>query len=161
MKIAPISADLLVKLALVALVVGGGVYVARRVWGSLPSLPGLPDVGAWVDSASNFVGDTAAAAGEQYNSANDWAREVHDEWRDGIGMGVDYSVRQVQTSLNPGSSQNLIYRGVNAVGGSVTGSKDFSLGSWIYDLVNPAPAAPVYSANPVQDIRRIDNALGY
>ncbi len=40
------------------------------------------------------------------------------------------------TSLNPASDQNLAYKGVNSIGGAVTGDKDFSLGSYLYDLTH-------------------------
>lgn len=54
----------------------------------------------------------------------------------------------LSTTLNPASDQNLAYTGVNAVGGALTGQKDFSLGSYFYDLVNPAydPNAPAKPA---------------
>ena len=51
----------------------------------------------------------------------------------------------VGRSVNPASDQNLIYRGVNAVGGAVTGDGDFSLGSWLYDVMNPEP---LITSNP-------------
>lgn len=159
MKIAPPSADLLIKLALVALVVGGGVYLVRRASGAIGDA--LPDVGGWIDSAVDAVGNATDSAVDTFYEAENWSRNIHDEWREGIGLGVDYGVRQVQTSLNPASTDNLIYRGVNAIGSKATGTADFSLGSWIYDLVNPAPVFTPFNPDPVQDIRRIDNALGY
>lgn len=36
-------------------------------------------------------------------------------------------------AVNPLDNDNVIYTGVNAIGGRITGSNDFSLGSWIYD----------------------------
>lgn len=44
----------------------------------------------------------------------------------------------VGAAVNPLSDQNLAYRGVNAVGASVSGDNNFSLGGWIYDWVHPA-----------------------
>lgn len=43
-------------------------------------------------------------------------------------------LKSIGNAVNPASDQNLAYRGVNAVGGAVTGQKDFALGSFIYDL---------------------------
>lgn len=47
-------------------------------------------------------------------------------------------------AINPVSDKNLAYRGVNAVGEAITGDKEFSLGSWLYDVFNPEydPNAP-------------------
>lgn len=39
-------------------------------------------------------------------------------------------------AVNPLSDKNAAYTGVNAVGSAVTGDKDFSLGSWLYDVFN-------------------------
>lgn len=158
MKVAPVSADLLIKLALVALVVGGGVYLVRRASGAIGDA--LPDVGGWIDAVSDSVSNATDSAVDTFYEAENWSRNIHDEWREGIGLGVDYGVRQVQTSFNPASDQNLIYRGVNAIGGAATGSNDFSLGSWLYDVFNTPEPTP-FNPDPVQDIRRIDNALGY
>lgn len=64
-------------------------------------------------------------------------------WRakDAIGEALS-------TTLNPASDKNLVYGGVNAVGGALTGDSNFSLGSYFYDLVNPAydPNAPAKPA---------------
>lgn len=43
----------------------------------------------------------------------------------------------VVDAVNPASDQNLAYRGVNAVGGAVSGDKNWSLGSWLYDATHP------------------------
>lgn len=44
MKVAPVSADLLIKLALTATVIGGLYYAGRKVADALPS---LPDFSSW------------------------------------------------------------------------------------------------------------------
>lgn len=58
--------------------------------------------------------------------------------------GVSVAAQRIGTAVNPVSDQNLAYRGVNAVGASISGSKEWSLGSAIYDLVHPSydPNAP-------------------
>lgn len=48
----------------------------------------------------------------------------------------------VGRAVDPTSDQNVVYRGVNRVGEVLTGDEGFSLGSWIYDVFNPTPAAP-------------------
>jgi hypothetical protein len=42
----------------------------------------------------------------------------------------------VVEAVNPASTNNIVYRGVNGVGSAISGNKDFSLGSWIFDIVN-------------------------
>lgn len=66
----------------------------------------------------------------------------------GVGLGlvglaalwlVARSVKStLGDALNPTSSGNLAYSGVNGVGAAVSGNKDFSLGVWIYELFHPA-----------------------
>ena len=46
------------------------------------------------------------------------------------------------TDLNPASSDNIINRGVSAIGEAVTGQQGWSLGSAIYDATHPAPETP-------------------
>lgn len=58
------------------------------------------------------------------------------------------SIAAAAEAVNPLSDKNLAYTGTNAVGAAVTGDKNFSLGSAIYDWFNPeydpnAPAQPV------------------
>jgi hypothetical protein len=46
--------------------------------------------------------------------------------------------RQVVTQgLNPLSDRNYAYGGVNAVGAAVSGNPSFSLGSWLFEVMNP------------------------
>lgn len=41
-------------------------------------------------------------------------------------------------AIDPTSPDNLAYRGVNAVGGTLTGQgSNFSLGSWLFEVLNP------------------------
>ena len=94
MKVAPVSADLLIKLALGALVVGAAVYAVRKLQGAAGSLVD----GVW-DSASGAF----TAAGEF-----------------------------VSTRLNPLSTQNFAYSGVNAFGAAITSDGGFNLGGDVY-----------------------------
>lgn len=64
----------------------------------------------------------------------------------------------VGQAVNPTSDKNLAYRGVNAVGGALTGDDSFSLGSWLYDVTHPGesesirstPATPGFAPRSVQ-----------
>jgi hypothetical protein len=71
MKIAPVSADLLIKLALAAAVLGGLYYVAKRVQGglagALDSVTGIP--GRIVDSVK-ATAQTGGAAWQDGIAAN-------------------------------------------------------------------------------------------
>lgn len=40
-------------------------------------------------------------------------------------------------SVDPTSDRNAAYKGVNAAGAAITGNKDFSLGVWLYEILNP------------------------
>jgi hypothetical protein len=40
--------------------------------------------------------------------------------------------------INPTSSGNIAYQGVNSVGAVISGDQDFSLGSWIWDVLHPS-----------------------
>jgi hypothetical protein len=42
----------------------------------------------------------------------------------------------VGAAVNPVSDRNLAYRGVNAVGGAVSGEDSWSLGAWLGELVH-------------------------
>lgn len=46
-------------------------------------------------------------------------------------------LKAAANKINPASDENFIYKDViGGIGGAVTGQKDFSFGSWIYDLFN-------------------------
>lgn len=58
-------------------------------------------------------------------------------------LGVAYFVgRHLWNTgaIDPTSDKNVAYTGVNAVGAVLTGDKDFSLGSAIYDWFHPFEA---------------------
>lgn len=56
-------------------------------------------------------------------------------------VGAD-AAAAVGRAVDPTGDQNLAYRGANRVGEVLTGDSSFSLGSWLYDVFNPTPAAP-------------------
>lgn len=63
------------------------------------------------------------------------ATVVYALWKakQGVEAVADFAARD----LNPASSENLVYRGVNAVGGAIAGDDSWSLGSAIYDWLHP------------------------
>lgn len=58
-----------------------------------------------------------------------------------VKRGADKAAQVIKEDLNPASDKNIVYGGVNSVGEAVTGDKDFSLGSWLYEVLNPEQAA--------------------
>lgn len=159
MKVAPVSADLLIKLALGAAVIGVAVWAVRRTTTALgEAIPDLPDFGAWASSAGHAIGSAADSASSAFWAAEDWTRDTFanaTERRDAV-------LSSIGTAVNPASDQNLAYRGVNALGSSLTGDSHFTLGGWLYDLLNPAPPPPDQGIGyGAIDARRIDRSLGY
>jgi hypothetical protein len=52
------------------------------------------------------------------------------------GDAVETAVDNTLEAVNPTNPENIFASGTNAVGGELTGQKDFSLGSWVYDQLN-------------------------
>lgn len=46
----------------------------------------------------------------------------------------------VGAAVNPWDSNNMFYRGTNETGKILTGDKDFSLGVWMWEQLNPNQA---------------------
>lgn len=42
----------------------------------------------------------------------------------------------IQEDINPASSKNIAYSGVNSIGAKLTGDDSFSLGGWVYDKLH-------------------------
>lgn len=59
MKVTPVSADFLIKTALVLAAAGGAVYVVYRVKQSIANLPPLGDMAAGVWSGNNAITESA------------------------------------------------------------------------------------------------------
>lgn len=158
MKVAPVSADLLIKLALAAAVVGGAVYLANRARTALGDvLPdwSMPDLGAWVDGAGRFVGEVGGTLSDgaewvgtyggtaplpNYDPAT-WSLGSAPEWNP-FGIAMTPAQREVY--------DQTLERG------TIFGDA----WDWLARLGNQIP--PTYKpSDPVRDVRRIDNALGY
>lgn len=51
----------------------------------------------------------------------------------GVAGVLEGAYEAVPDAVKPSSDKNLIYKGVNSIGGALTGDKSFNLGGWIYD----------------------------
>lgn len=72
----------------------------------------------------------------------------------GAVVAVAYLVHQAHAlistgALNPTSSNNLAYRGVNAVGSTLSGQNGWTLGGYVYDLLHPGAAAAATAPTPL------------
>ncbi len=168
MKVAPVSADLLIKLALAAAVIGVGVWAVRRTTSAISGA--IPDVGGWIDDASSRLGVVMDSLGAGVTSFSErWGVNhaippdqfptLDNPW------GITLTPEQQRVQQEIANRPNPIYRGVNAIGSGITGDGNFTLGGYLYDLLNPSPpwATPPYVpiGEGAQDARRIDRALGY
>jgi hypothetical protein len=105
-------------------------------------------LGAWYASRKlGALGDSVAGA---VASAGEWAVQ----------------------NLNPASTENVAYRGVNAVGGALVSDPagagknadgSWSLGAWLYDIAHKPAfdpyASTMVSAAAVNDARQIDRIM--
>ena len=76
----------------------------------------------------------ALAVGAVIYYANKKVNSVGDSLNS-LGNSVSTTL---STTLNPVSPENAVYKNVNAAGAGITGDSGFDLGSWWYDLINPA-----------------------
>lgn len=90
-------------------------------------------------TAAIFAGTAALLALYLVNRASGAAGRAWDGFAGGVSGAADFVGHHVSTTINPASDQNIVYRGVNAVGGAISGDDSWSLGSWIYDVFNPEP----------------------
>ena len=54
------------------------------------------------------------------------------------GAGTE-AAKAVGTAVNPADPQNIVNRGVTAIGTAVTGDSGWTLGGWIYDITHADP----------------------
>lgn len=71
--------------------------------------------------------------------------------KDAIVQAAADAAETAVASVNPASDRNLAYRGVNGIGGAITGVENWSLGGAIYDLLNPEPKPAVPDTTPQPD----------
>lgn len=100
--------------------------VAGQAGDYLASLPGR--IGDTISEGAKYASESLTSAGDalmpQYVVDNGGLWETN---------------LAVVNSVNPASDTNLIYRGVNAVGGAAAGVADWTLGGAFYDWFNPTP----------------------
>ena len=117
MKIAPVSADLLIKLALVAAGIGLAVYLVKR------------STTALADAAGNAVNTAFAAVGDV---------------ADGVIVGVN--PYNPGNWVNQGvSAVGSTLVSDNGPGRNADGS--WTVGGWLYDVTHPDPVASAGSAS--------------
>lgn len=59
-----------------------------------------------------------------------------DSVTENVGAAVDWTVTQAKEAVpyvNPADSGNIVNRGVNGIGGAITGDQNWTLGGQIYD----------------------------
>lgn len=134
MKVAPVSADLLIKLAIGG-AVAYGVYTAYK-----SARGGVDAVGATITDTVNAVLHAPVAAYEATisgaHSFGDWINNTGESITQARDDAFGYVVNNIPNQIKPTSDQNLINQGVNAVGAAVSGSKSWTLGGWIYDVTH-------------------------
>jgi hypothetical protein len=80
-------------------------------------------IAAWY--ASKKLGDAAGA--------------VYDGVATAVGDAYDWTAETVKETVpyvNPADSRNVVYGSIGAVGGAISGDKNWSLGGWIYDITH-------------------------
>lgn len=55
---------------------------------------------------------------------------------DAVGGALEGAYEAVPDSVKPTNPNNVIYGAVNSVGSTVSGDKNFNLGTWIYDATH-------------------------
>lgn len=157
MKVAPVSADLLIKLAIAAAVVGGAVYLANRARNALGEvLPdwSMPDLGAWVDGAGRFVGDVGSTIGDGASYVADtFGGTAHNTNPATWNYGAAPAWNPYGVTMTP--AQREVYDQTIERGTIFGNAWD-----WLARIGNQVPT-PYTPSDPVRDVRRIDNALGY
>lgn len=158
MKVAPVSADLLIKLAMVAAVVGGAWYLANRTREAIGGV--LPDVGAWVDGAGRLAGDV----GSTISSGAGWVGDTfggtaHNTNPASWDFGSSPAYNPYGVTMTP--AQRETYDKTVAGGTVFSNAWD-----WITSIGNQVP--PSYHTPADEgigygaiDARRIDRELGY
>jgi hypothetical protein len=109
-----IKEDLLIVAGIAVAILGAGWYAKRQA-------------GQAIDSAAQWTSGQIDAG----------VARVEEAWNPLAIISPVYALSPyVPAPVNPGSDQNVIYRGVNAAGSAATGDGSFSLGGWLYDLTH-------------------------
>jgi hypothetical protein len=65
--------------------------------------------------------------------------QAYDGVATAVGDAYDWTAETVKETVpyvNPADSRNVVYSSIGAVGGAISGNKDWSLGGWIYDVTH-------------------------
>lgn len=125
MKLSGESQAELLKIALIGVaVVGVAWYLKRQVVGA------AEDAIQWVDDLS--LSETFASNWEKAGNTVPFTPM----WWSNRAVDAYEALPAVLPKVNPGSDQNLLYQGVNALGSKVTGDESFTLGGWLYDVTH-------------------------
>lgn len=67
------------------------------------------------------------------------------------------TVGEVGQAINPLNNDNVFASGVNAVGESITGQKHWTLGGWLYEVINGTSAEQIQRAEEKNLIEKLYN----
>lgn len=85
-------------------------------------------------------GMAAAAAFVAYKfatrSASDFGKDIGGGIVGAVSGVIKGGYEAMPEAIKPDSQKNIIYRGVNGIGSTITGDKKFTLGGWIYDVTH-------------------------
>ncbi len=124
----------------VAVLLLGAWYVSSRAAGAVSDA--AQAVLPYVNPADprNFAYTAVNAVGEQLSGDSGWTlgTSLYDLSRHPLnGFNLyDQAVSTVRPYVDPTNQGNIINRGVNSVGEIVTGNKDWTLGTAVYDWWN-------------------------
>lgn len=65
-----------------------------------------------------------------------------------IKDSVGNAAADVGQAVNPLNPDNVFASGVDAIGANLSGNENWSLGGWIYDIVNPKTTKDIWTNNP-------------
>lgn len=68
-----------------------------------------------------------------------------------LGYATKKATEKTLEAVNPVSHDNIFNRGVNAVTQSLTGDKNATLGTWLYEKLNPEQPVSTNYASPDGD----------
>lgn len=136
------SDDVKSAVMLAALAVGG--YAAWQAWrkaqGLADSVAGA--AGDAIDAVTGAAKSVSDTVGHAWDAGSEVAQHAGvSAWQlatpgTAIGGLIGGTIRNNPNLINPASSDNLVNRGVNALGGYIAGENDWSLGGWIYENTN-------------------------
>lgn len=55
---------------------------------------------------------------------------------EGVGGALQGAYEALPDPVKPSSDKNVVYQGVNKIGEKISGNKNWTLGGWLYDVLN-------------------------